>query len=166
MQKFRKKKCSGKANSQGFIVMAKAGRVDMDRKKLHGQKKSIQTNPATAHLMTLASQTSSKFPAGLFLVSLSSLELMVSTSTQACQSWALATFRCPSAHHILCSHSWAVRHCWRLDAWLPGPQLLDNSFFHFSFLSYSGQFQPLSISSSWSLAHPLHSVQLPHLRRL
>lgn len=87
--------------------------------------------------MTLASRTSSKFPSGLFLVSLPSLELMVSTFPQACQSWALDTFQPPSAHHILCSHSWAVRHCWRLDAWLPGPQLLLNPFLHFSFLSCS-----------------------------
>lgn len=74
---------------------------------------SIQTSPVRAHLMTLALQASSMYPADLSRF-LSSEELMVSTSTQACQPWALATFRLPSAHHVLWPHSRVVTHYWRV----------------------------------------------------
>lgn len=64
----------------------------LTQEELHGEKESIQSGPATAQLMmTLASQTSPTYPSGSFHASLSSLELKVSSSNQACQPWALAT---------------------------------------------------------------------------
>lgn len=87
--------------------------------------------------MTLASQTSPMFPTGFFLASLSSLELTVSPSNQACQPWILATLLPASVTS---------------SASTPGqPDTAGESQslgLHFSFLSCSSQSKPCLTSSS------------------
>lgn len=73
----------------------------------------------------------------------------------------LATFRPPLFIMSSCSYSWVVTRSWRTTVPASWAQLLGNPFLHFSFLSYSGQFQPCFISSSWSFFHHLCIVYLP-----
>lgn len=80
----KKGKWSEKAHAQGRrVVVAEAGRRSMDM-SCHG---------SSHHDFSFSNL--SQFPAGFFLASLSSLDVMVSPSDQACRLYALATLGLP-----------------------------------------------------------------------